>query len=259
MHVWPSLSTTAASGRSLHLGCGTPITAASRTAGWPISAFSSSCDAIHSPPRLDEIGDPIGQLDEAVLVDARDVAGAEVAVARSTARACDRRRSCRRSTGRGPAPRRSSCRPPARRRLRCARGDRRAAAARPASRAARYCVASSAPASCGGSRDTVPIGDVSVMPHAWSSVRPRRSKSRISCSGAAEPPTIMRRPGCSLYLPGFASSTSRMPIQIVGTPAAIVTRSLCHQVEQARRIEVRPGQHELRADHRARCTAGPTR
>ena len=35
----------------------------------------------------------------------------------------------------------------------------------------------------------------------------------------------MRSPGWSLYLPGFASSTSRMPSQIVGTPAANVTRS----------------------------------
>ncbi len=48
----PSRSTTAASGRSAHLGWGTAITAASATAGWLISAFSRSCELIHSPPDL---------------------------------------------------------------------------------------------------------------------------------------------------------------------------------------------------------------
>jgi len=44
--------------------------------------------------------------------------------------------------------------------------------------------------------------------------------------GGAEPPTIIRRPGWRGYLPaGAVSSVSRMPIQIVGTPAATVTRS----------------------------------
>ena len=41
-----------ASGRSPHFSSGTPITAASATAGWAISAFSSSIDEIHSPPDL---------------------------------------------------------------------------------------------------------------------------------------------------------------------------------------------------------------
>src|SRR5207302_11022431 len=48
----PSLSTTAASGRSSHFTSGIAITAASATAGCAISAFSSSTDEIHSPPDL---------------------------------------------------------------------------------------------------------------------------------------------------------------------------------------------------------------
>ena len=46
----PGLTTTQASGRSLHLGWLTPITAASATSGWPMIAFSSSTELIHSPP-----------------------------------------------------------------------------------------------------------------------------------------------------------------------------------------------------------------
>ena len=46
----PSLTTTQASGRSLHLGCGTPMTAASATLGWAMISFSSSTELIHSPP-----------------------------------------------------------------------------------------------------------------------------------------------------------------------------------------------------------------
>ena len=41
-----------ASGRSPHRGWATATTAASFTAGWPISAFSSSTEEIHSPPDL---------------------------------------------------------------------------------------------------------------------------------------------------------------------------------------------------------------
>ncbi len=44
--------TTISSGRSSHFGCGTPMTAASATAGWPMAAFSSSIELIHSPPDL---------------------------------------------------------------------------------------------------------------------------------------------------------------------------------------------------------------
>ena len=41
-----------ASGRSLHLGSGMAITAASATSGWAIRAFSRSTELIHSPPDL---------------------------------------------------------------------------------------------------------------------------------------------------------------------------------------------------------------
>src|ERR1700735_5184396 len=48
----PSFRTITARGRSCHFGCGTPITAASRTPGWHIRAFSRSTELIHSPPDL---------------------------------------------------------------------------------------------------------------------------------------------------------------------------------------------------------------
>ncbi len=50
--LFPSFGTTIKSGRSLHFGCGRPITAASATSGWPMAAFSTSIDEIHSPPDL---------------------------------------------------------------------------------------------------------------------------------------------------------------------------------------------------------------
>src|SRR5699024_3274411 len=39
-------------GRSSHLGCSNPTTAAWFTLGWPTMAFSISIDDIHSPPDL---------------------------------------------------------------------------------------------------------------------------------------------------------------------------------------------------------------
>ena len=50
--VAPGRSTTVASGRSPHFSSGTATTAASATSGWPIRAFSSSTEEIHSPPDL---------------------------------------------------------------------------------------------------------------------------------------------------------------------------------------------------------------
>ena len=50
--VCPGFSTTTASGRSCQRACGTAMTAASATAGWPMSAFSSATELIHSPPDL---------------------------------------------------------------------------------------------------------------------------------------------------------------------------------------------------------------
>ena len=46
------LTTTQASGRSVHFSSGMPITAASTTSGLPTSRFSSSTEEIHSPPDL---------------------------------------------------------------------------------------------------------------------------------------------------------------------------------------------------------------
>ena len=46
------MTTTQASGRSSHFGCGMPTTAASATFGWLMIAFSRSTELIHSPPDL---------------------------------------------------------------------------------------------------------------------------------------------------------------------------------------------------------------
>src|SRR4029077_6340986 len=50
--VCPSRATQPASVLSSHFSLGIAITAASASAGWPISAFSSATDEIHSPPDL---------------------------------------------------------------------------------------------------------------------------------------------------------------------------------------------------------------
>ena len=50
--VRPGLGTTATSGRSDHFGSGMAMTAASKTSGWAMTAFSSSTEEIHSPPDL---------------------------------------------------------------------------------------------------------------------------------------------------------------------------------------------------------------
>ena len=98
------------------------------------------------------------------------------------------------------------------------------------------------------SAETVPTGLISVMPQPCVTCeavalrerldhRPRRapSRRRSSC-GCARGPTG----------PGSASSGWRIPIQIVGTPAVTVTFSCCEVLEQAHRIEVRPGEDLLR-------------
>src|SRR5712675_571003 len=50
--VTPPAATTTSNGRSSHVGCGIPITAASTTPGHPIARFSISIELIHSPPDL---------------------------------------------------------------------------------------------------------------------------------------------------------------------------------------------------------------
>src|SRR3984893_17626856 len=48
----PGDSTTQTKGRSDHLGSGMAMTAASKTSGWAMTAFSNSTEEIHSPPDL---------------------------------------------------------------------------------------------------------------------------------------------------------------------------------------------------------------
>ena len=71
----------------------------------------------------------------------------------------------------------------------------------------------------------VPSGVISVMPQAWMVRMPWRSKPRIIASLAAEPPTAVRNAGSRDQRSGSASSAWRIPFQMVGTPAASVTRS----------------------------------
>ena len=59
------------------------------------------------------------------------------------------------------------------------------------------------------------------------------------------------------HLPGFASSSCSIPSQIVGTPAVHVTFSCDEVLEQALRVEVGPGEDELRAQHRGEIGVAP--
>ena len=52
-------------------------TAASATAGWPISAFSSATELIHSPPDRMRSLDAIADLDVPARIDRHDVSGPE--------------------------------------------------------------------------------------------------------------------------------------------------------------------------------------
>ena len=79
----------------------------------------------------------------------------------------------------------------------------------------------------------------------------RFSNASIIDCGAAEPPTTMRRTDDVSYLPGFASSSWRIPIQIVGTPAVIVTCSCWNASSRLSPSRNGPGEHLLGADERA--------
>ena len=79
----------------------------------------------------------------------------------------------------------------------------------------------------------------------------------IIARGTAEPPTSIAFMCERSHVPGFASSSWRMPIQIVGTPAAHVTFSCDEVVEQALRVEVRARVDELRAEHRREVRVAP--
>jgi len=69
---------------------------------------------------------------------------------------------------------------------------------------------------------TAAIGDVSVIPHAWRIGRPICSRyASLSARGTAAPPHGIAR-NALVSRPFSSGSTA---IQIVGTPAATVTRS----------------------------------
>src|SRR5579871_1155765 len=87
-------------------------------------------------------------------------------------------------------------------------------------------VSSSAAIRSGGRQAVDATGDVSVMPQPWMIFKPcRDSNAAISAPGTAEPPTSIAFIAERSQRPGSASSRARIPIQIVGTPAAHVTRS----------------------------------
>ena len=72
-------------------------------------------------------------------------------------------------------------------------------------------------------RETVPIGLISVMPHACVAVIPRRARSSNKDGGHAEPPmtTVLSEGNVS----SRRSSSSRTASHTVGTPSAIDTRA----------------------------------
>ena len=72
--------------------------------------------------------------------------------------------------------------------------------------------------------DSVPSGDISVMPQAWITSMPNSSSSvRIIAGGQAEPPITVRLRVLKLSL--FCLAWLISPSQTVGTPALKVTFS----------------------------------
>ena len=74
----------------------------------------------------------------------------------------------------------------------------------------------------------VPMGDVSVMPHAWATRTPDFIKRSIIARGAAEPPMVTSRSlpsDASRPAAASASKCANIASQTVGTPALCVTPS----------------------------------
>ena len=207
------------------IGCGTPIDGRLRDLGCAMSSFSSSTDEIHSPPDLiRSLVRSTSRMRPRASTVATSPVRSQPSVGEALAGALVVVVGARRSSCRGTAARRCSRRPtaPARRYpgrrpgistpKRCARPS---CAGRPARSIGRSASSTSMMA-------TAAIGLVSVMPHACRIGRP--SCSRYASTAPWAPRT--RRTGST------AGSTCRDPsssgstcIQIVGTPAATVTRS----------------------------------
>ena len=103
-----------------------------------------------------------------------------------------------------------------------------------------YCSSAVLSSRLAGSRHTEPSGAVSVIPHAWTTVRPWRSNPSSIDRGTAAPPTTNRSSADRSHRPGSASIAASIPIHTVGTPAVIVTRSSASRSSTLSGVEMRP-------------------
>ena len=96
------------------------------------------------------------------------------------------------------------------------------------------------------------IGDVSVMPHAWKIGMPILERNpSLSAGGTALPPHGMARSD-DTSRPSISASTA---IQIVGTPAATVTRSVSIRVSRAPGERSGPGITSVAPDATPACAS----
>lgn len=100
------------------------------------------------------------------------------------------------------------------------------------------------------------MGEVSVMPQAWNTGRPILArKPSLSTGGTAEPPQGIARSD-DMSRPSISPNT---PIQMVGTPAATVTRSSSIKVMRAPGDRSGPGMTSVAPVSDAGVGQAPTR
>ena len=107
------------------------------------------------------------------------------------------------------------------------------------------------PCSWPGAPEIVPIGHISVMPQPCVTCSPWRSwKASIIARGGAAPPTVIVG---SRRDPSRRVGVERLqdPHPDRGHAGGDGDVLVLEVLEQAHRVEVRPGEHLLRADHRA--------
>ena len=211
------------SGRSSHLGCLTPMTAAMATAGCATAAFSRSMELIHSPPDL-----ITSLVRSRICITPCGLMVAMSPVGNQPSTSAERSALWYRSTIHWPRTISSPCATPSRGR----RAPFSSTSLSSMPNTDLPCLATSAWRSSGGSSASAApstlmaaIAVVSVMPQPWRTSTSYTSLNlAISALGMAEPPTPVRR--MVLKRSPCCSTCWIRPIQIVGTPALTVTRSV---------------------------------
>jgi hypothetical protein len=99
----------------------------------------------------------------------------------------------------------------------------------------------------------VPRGLSSVIPQACVNVTPCRSNPSMRDGGAAAPPTVICRRLERSHFFGWASSTASIPIQMVGTPAVVVTRSFTMRSSRISGSSLGPGKTSFDPTSAAAC------